>query len=262
MATAVSDSAPSNEHQTPHATMSLDEQKPMQWAAPTNFLLNPMGQNGAGYHPRNPFPPGSGDIYHYAQNGMSYNDNYNITYPAQYPSSSCPRSYNGLDLGGLPSDISMTDSYPPTAYHIEPPKHHDAMDLSDHEINGQLMQLSNDYEHHQYGSHIKIEDRNGYKSPYSDLTRASTPHDDPPQHHHDLGGDDGVIDKEQPYAQLIYQALKAAPGRTMILRDIYDWFKNNTDKASASETKGWQNSIRHNLSMNGVSTLTFTPLHC
>jgi hypothetical protein len=38
----------------------------------------------------------------------------------------------------------------------------------------------------------------------------------------------------------------------MILRDIYEWFKNNTDKASASETKGWQNSIRHNLSMNGV----------
>jgi hypothetical protein len=242
--------------------MSLDDQEPMRWAAPTNFLLNSMGQNGAGYHASNPFPPGSGNFYHYAQNGMSYNDNYNLTYPTQYPSSSCPRSYSDLDLTGLPRDIGMTDSYPPTAYHIEPPKHLDATDLSDHEINGQLMQLSNDYEHHQYSSHIKVEDHNGYQSPYSDLTRASTPHDDPPRHPHDLGGDDSVIDKEQPYAQLIYQALKNAPGRTMILRDIYDWFKNHTDKASASETKGWQNSIRHNLSMNGVRLLNLHPTYC
>jgi hypothetical protein len=130
------------------------------------------------------------------------------------------------------------------------------MDLSDHEINGQLMQLSTDNEHHHNGSHVKIEDPNGYRSPYSDLTRASTPHDDRSRHPHDVPtGDCSVIDKEQPYAQLIYQALLNAPGKTMILRDIYDWFKNNTDKASASETKGWQNSIRHNLSMNGIRHL-------
>lgn len=61
-----------------------------------------------------------------------------------------------------------------------------------------------------------------------------------------------MVDKEQPYAQLIYQALLQADGHTMILRDIYDWFVKYTDKATASETKGWQNSIRHNLSMNGV----------
>jgi hypothetical protein len=233
--------------------MSLDEQDPMQWVAPNNFLLTSMTQNAAGYHATNPFPPGTGDLYHYAENGMSYNDNFNISYPPHYPNSSCPRSYTGIDLTGLPSDIDMTDSYPPTAYHIEPPKHHDTMDLSDHEISGQLMQLSNDYDHHQYCSHIKVEDTNGYQSPYSDLTRASTPHDDSAGHSHDfIANEGGVIDKEQPYAQLIYQALLNAPNKTMILRDIYEWFKNNTDKASASETKGWQNSIRHNLSMNGV----------
>ena len=64
--------------------------------------------------------------------------------------------------------------------------------------------------------------------------------------------DRSPVDKEQPYAQLIYRALMAAPGRTMILRDIYDWFRVHTDKATDKETKGWQNSIRHNLSMNGV----------
>lgn len=58
----------------------------------------------------------------------------------------------------------------------------------------------------------------------------------------------------EPYAQLIYRALKEAPGHGMVLKDIYDWFEKNTDKAKNPLSKGWQNSIRHNLSMNGVST--------
>ncbi|KAF1837173.1 hypothetical protein BDW02DRAFT_492083 [Decorospora gaudefroyi] len=247
MATSVHDSAPSSDHRTPHSAMSLDEQQPLQWTAPTGLLLNYMGSNGADYNASSALPSGPGDYYGYAQNGMSYNGNYSLAYAPQYPDSSCPRSYTGLDLTDLPNDVSVTDAYPPTAYHIEPPKNHDAMDLSDHEINGQLTQLSNDYEHQQYSSRNKIQDHSGYQSPYSDLTRASTPHDDIPRH-----PDGTVIDKEQPYAQLIYQALMNAPGRTMILRDIYDWFKANTDKATGSETKGWQNSIRHNLSMNGA----------
>ena len=56
-----------------------------------------------------------------------------------------------------------------------------------------------------------------------------------------------------PYAQLIYQALMAAPGHQMVLKDIYDWMSKNTDKAQNPKFKGWQNSVRHNLSMNGVS---------
>lgn len=229
----------------------------MQWSTPANYLINTMGQHGAGYHDPNSYPRDPEEFFHYASNDMSYSNNCSLMYSTQYPNSICPQSHNRLDLTGLSSDITMTESYPPTAYHIEPPKHHDAMDLSDHEINGQLMQASNDYDHHQYASHIKVEDNSGYQSPYSDLTRASTPHDDPPRYPNDMSTGHGlVVDKEQPYAQLIYQALMNAPGHTMILRDIYDWFKDNTDKAAASETKGWQNSIRHNLSMNGVSNLT------
>ena len=56
----------------------------------------------------------------------------------------------------------------------------------------------------------------------------------------------------EPYAQLIYRALKSKPGFGMILKEIYDWFEKNTDKAKNPMSKGWQNSIRHNLSMNGV----------
>lgn len=63
--------------------------------------------------------------------------------------------------------------------------------------------------------------------------------------------DDGPFDK--PYAQLIYDALMNAPGHRMLLRDIYEWFIENTKKPRESGTNGWQNSIRHNLSMNQVS---------
>lgn len=57
---------------------------------------------------------------------------------------------------------------------------------------------------------------------------------------------------DEPYAQLIYKALMQAPGHRMILRDIYEWFQRNTTKPQESGTNGWQNSIRHNLSMNQV----------
>jgi hypothetical protein len=62
---------------------------------------------------------------------------------------------------------------------------------------------------------------------------------------------DGNANSE-PYAQLIFRALKSAPGHRMVLKEIYEWFAKNTDKAKTSSSKGWQNSIRHNLSMNGV----------
>lgn len=56
---------------------------------------------------------------------------------------------------------------------------------------------------------------------------------------------------ELPYAQLIYKAFMSTPNRAMTLQDIYQWFRENTEKGK-SDTKGWQNSIRHNLSMNHV----------
>lgn len=59
------------------------------------------------------------------------------------------------------------------------------------------------------------------------------------------------------YANLIYQALMEAPGHKLILRDIYAWIAQNTDKARDPSSKGWENSVRHNLSMNGV----FIPLY-
>ncbi|KAF3764271.1 hypothetical protein M406DRAFT_71177 [Cryphonectria parasitica EP155] len=52
-----------------------------------------------------------------------------------------------------------------------------------------------------------------------------------------------------PYAQLIYRAFMSRDTRSMTLQEMYQWFRENTDKAK-SPGKGWMNSIRHNLSMN------------
>jgi len=59
---------------------------------------------------------------------------------------------------------------------------------------------------------------------------------------------------DEPYAKLIYRALMSKPDHSMVLQDIYQWFRVNTNKGS-SDNKGWMNSIRHNLSMNAVRAL-------
>ena len=59
--------------------------------------------------------------------------------------------------------------------------------------------------------------------------------------------------RQLPYAQLLFKALSEAKDHSMPLREIYTWFENKTDKTHDKETRGWQNSIRHNLSMNAVS---------
>ncbi|KAL8941930.1 MAG: hypothetical protein Q9216_001958 [Gyalolechia sp. 2 TL-2023] len=93
----------------------------------------------------------------------------------------------------------------------------------------------------QIGASTPGEDR----SPYKHVERGQPPIDESEE-----SDEDGSVNSE-PYAQLIFRALKGAPGYRMVLKDIYRWFEKNTDKARKG-SKGWQNSIRHNLSMNGA----------
>lgn len=87
-----------------------------------------------------------------------------------------------------------------------------------------------------------------------DFTLAGDDEGTPEPQFDDTDGD--AMAGSEPYAQLIYRALKSVPGHSMVLKDIYEWFEKNTDKPQTSTSaKGWQNSIRHNLSMNGVRLL-------
>jgi hypothetical protein len=255
MTSAFPEPAPSDKARRSSSLMALDDTITSQWTHHNNLSMSRLSQE-AGYQVPPQCSPEHTGLYDHSQNGLPYAENYNIIYAPHNLGASCPRSYtNGLDLAGISSNMSMLEAYPPSVYQIEPPKSHDVMDLPDQGIPGQVLKLCDEYEH-EYATGIKVEDYGGYGSPYStDATHCSTPHDDSPLSPHNLKneyGEEYPIDKEQPYAQLIYRALLEAPGKTMILRDIYNWFKENTDKAADKETKGWQNSIRHNLSMNGV----------
>jgi hypothetical protein len=234
--------APSENSHTQQAPMIFDPEA-MQWSAQGHFPHNGLVQDT--FCTPSLFTPNTAcnEYTQHAFNNIAYNANHALKYPVDYTS---PRIFQNIDFAGRPSD--MTASYPPAAYFHSPPQLHSTPSLPDHSTS-ELSLMNDDWDMH-YGVHIKHEDQHDYNSPYSDMSRASTPYSN--GHEEDL-----PIDKEQPYAQLIYRALLDAPDHTMVLRDIYDWFRRHTDKATHSETKGWQNSIRHNLSMNGVSIVLF-----
>lgn len=55
--------------------------------------------------------------------------------------------------------------------------------------------------------------------------------------------------KDFSYASLISQALLNSPNNRLTLKEIYNYISTNYPEFTAKK-KGWQNSIRHNLSLN------------
>ncbi|KAK4504499.1 hypothetical protein PRZ48_005415 [Zasmidium cellare] len=85
------------------------------------------------------------------------------------------------------------------------------------------------------------------------------PHHLPPSVHDDLFAGEDLDDREASadpadpcYAQLLYQCLKEAPDHTLSLRELYEWVQQHSQKAKDPKNRGWQNSVRHNLSMNAA----------
>ncbi|KAJ4351862.1 uncharacterized protein N0V89_007206 [Didymosphaeria variabile] len=224
---------------------NLDDPAIMQWGTYNNPLSTPMPQGNFGFNYPMQYNPGTASAYNYDR--TAYNDQYTLAYQPGL-SANCPRSLNNnsFDMTGLSHSGVTVSSHPPPMYQRGPQQPYEGMDLTHQSPNNNLMQLDHEYE--DYPRPIP-EDLTAYSTPYdSDISRAATPSDGSPLPLRN----DALIEKDQPYAQLIFRALKDAPNHTMILRDIYDWFRQNTDKAAASDSKGWQNSIRHNLSMNGA----------
>ena len=65
--------------------------------------------------------------------------------------------------------------------------------------------------------------------------------------------DEAGANADPCYAQLLYTCLQEAPEHTMSLKNVYEWVREHSQKARDSAGTGWQNSVRHNLSMNAVS---------
>lgn len=68
-----------------------------------------------------------------------------------------------------------------------------------------------------------------------------------------LPSSDTDCNKIAPYAVLIHRALMSTPKRRMVLAEIYQYFREKIPRFKRMKGRGWMNSIRHNLSMNGVS---------
>ena len=66
--------------------------------------------------------------------------------------------------------------------------------------------------------------------------------------------DEDEVDAADPcYAQLLWTCLRETPDHTMTLKELYEWIAHHSQKAKDPKNRGWQNSVRHNLSMNAVS---------
>ncbi|KAI8145292.1 the forkhead domain of the adipocyte transcription factor Freac-11, partial [Fennellomyces sp. T-0311] len=52
------------------------------------------------------------------------------------------------------------------------------------------------------------------------------------------------------YASLIAQAILTSPEQRLTLREIYEWIQTRYPNLYEANETGWQNTIRHNLSLN------------
>ncbi|KAI5359588.1 putative Fork head domain, winged helix-like DNA-binding domain superfamily [Septoria linicola] len=91
--------------------------------------------------------------------------------------------------------------------------------------------------------------RQHFAGPWQRVERSAPP---PEDIFGDDADEDGVDSTDPCYAQLLYKCLREAPHHTLSLRELYDWVSQHSQKAKDPGNRGWQNSVRHNLSMNAA----------
>ena len=198
-------------------------------------------------------------------------------YVYQYPqdlscvdlAASCPRIHpDELDLSSFTVGEPDSEAYPPTSYLMDPHKHELYMNFARRQM---IEDCSFGGREHEALEHLQVEHRCDPESAYVPIPTSAPPttHTSSPNtliksessssegsqrsESEALGADETDPEGNEPYAKLIYRALLGAPGHRMVLKEIYEWFIDHTGKNKNPSQKGWQNSIRHNLSMNGVS---------
>jgi len=216
------------------------------------------------------YPRSSNDAFSYVDQihltpNPTTGANYALDWSPMDTDYSCPRSHANMDFMG--SAGLSSSSYPPSMYE-EPASHPTAFTYPSPEAqvvpsqvrglcdldNNFYMPFENQYPVSGYPSRYPSP---GMTSPVPHYSGPSTPASGRTPDHFKIDTlDDQNVDKEEPYAKLIFRCLLKAKDHTMVLRDIYNWFTENTDKGKDKDARGWQNSIRHNLSMNAVSDST------
>lgn len=159
----------------------------------------------------------------------SHNDHPNS--PSSYHGLDVTHSSHGASLGQIPDQLDRGHYYPTSAPVAMPTMN-------------ELYSDGSALPHH-----------NGYYSS-SDVSRQGTAdlmdyENTIPEENEAAGAMNG--DNDEPcYAVLLYNCLWEAPGHILVLQDIYKWILKYSRKARDSNGTGWQNSVRHNLSMNEV----------
>jgi hypothetical protein len=166
-----------------------------------------------------------------------------------------PRSIN-LELSQM-QNSPWTPSFPPHTYYITPPSRTPEAAVASPSVFDDAPVSSNAQIFHQYDQ-FSAQDHRRIYSVSPSLNHHASPGLDDYYLTHTTDSEHQVVEdssrsKEAPYAELLYRCLFDAPENQMILKDIYEWFRNHTDKTRNPENKGWMNSIRHNLSMNQAS---------
>jgi hypothetical protein len=175
-----------------------------------------------------------------------------------------PRSIGKLEFNGLEH---LSNSLSPAVYHLSPGWRSnytcEAGSVYTHSHNGDVLysNLPYTYDHATYAEHIEVGNLLNSSSlgptPYgnqgdkkSNVLLSGVCNQDSK-----ASLDGSNLEKGDSYAKQLEQCLKSVPDYTMVLKDIYTWFQKNTERSKDPKSRGWQNSIRHNLSMNKVEDI-------